>query len=326
MSVYRDLTPTLILDAVESACGLRCDGRLQALNSFENRVYQVWLDDGRPVVAKFYRPQRWSAEAIQEEHDYSTQLAARELPVVAPLAFNGRTLHECRGYRFALTPRRGGRTPELDDPDTLRWMGRFIARMHAVGALEPFTRRPLLDIESFACTPVQFVLDGDFVPDELYDTYASVAEDVVERIERRWAAAGAVRNIRLHGDCHAGNVLWTGDGPHFVDLDDARMGPAVQDLWMCLSGDRKAQQAQLLPLLAGYAEFRAFDAAELILVEALRTLRMVHYAGWLARRWDDPAFPANFPFFNTRHYWQDHILALREQCAALDEPPLQWPG
>jgi len=326
MTAYANLTPTRILDAVEAACGQRCDGRLQALNSFENRVYQVWLDDGRCVVAKFYRPQRWSAEAIQEEQDFATELAARELPVVAPLAFSGRTLHEHGGFLFALTPRRGGRTPELDDPDTLRWMGRFIARIHAVGELKPFAHRPTLDIESFALEPVQFVLDGDFVPDDLYDTYASVAEDVVDRVERRWAAAGAVRNIRLHGDCHAGNVLWTDSGPHFVDLDDARMGPSVQDLWMCLSGDRKAQQAQLLQLLEGYSEFRAFDAAELMLVEALRTLRIVHYAGWLARRWDDPAFPASFPFFNTQRYWQDHILALREQAAALDEPPLQWLG
>lgn len=331
MSAYQALTPELILDAVESASGLRCDGRLQALNSYENRVYQLWLDDGGPadaipVVAKFYRPQRWSSAAIQEEQDFATELAARELPVVAPLAFNGRTLHEHGGFQFALTPRRGGRTPELDDPETLQWMGRFIARIHAVGQVKPFTHRPTLDIESFAYEPVQFVLDGDFVPDDLYDTYASVAEDVVERIERRWEAAGAARQIRLHGDCHAGNVLWTDDGPHFVDLDDARMGPAVQDLWMCLSGERKAQQAQLLRLLEGYCEFREFDADELMLVEALRTLRMVHYAGWLARRWDDPAFPASFPFFNTQRYWQDHILALREQSAVLDEPPLQWRG
>jgi Ser/Thr protein kinase RdoA (MazF antagonist) len=326
MSVYRALTPARILDAVEAVCGQRCDGRLQALNSYENRVYQLWLEDGRPVVVKFYRPRRWSEAAIQEEQDFATELAARELPVVAPLAFNGRTLHEHGGFLFALTPRRGGRTPELDDADTLRWMGRFVARIHAVGQLQAFRHRPVLDIQSFACEPVQFVLDGDFVPDELYDTYASVAEDLVERVERRWAAAGAVRNIRLHGDCHAGNVLWTDAGPHFVDLDDARMGPAVQDLWMCLSGGPGAQQAQLRHLLEGYCEFRDFDAAELMLVEVLRTLRIVHYAGWLARRWDDPAFPANFPFFNTRRYWQDHILALREQAAALDEPPLQWLG
>lgn len=324
MKPYAALNPELILDAIESSCGLRCDGRLQALNSYENRVYQVWLDDGESIVAKFYRPQRWSTEAIQEEQDFATELAARELPVVAPLAFKGRTLHEHGGFQFALTPRRGGRTPEFDDPETLQWMGRFIARIHAVGEVKPFAHRPTLDIESFAYEPVQFVLDSEFVPDDLYDTYASVVEDVVERIERRWETAGKVRQIRLHGDCHAGNVLWTDEGPHFVDLDDARMGPAVQDLWMCLSGDRKSQQAQLLHLLEGYCEFREFDAGELMLVEALRTLRMVHYAGWLARRWDDPAFPASFPFFNTQRYWQDHILSLREQAAALDESPLQW--
>ena len=207
MKPYAALNPELILDAIESCCGLRCDGRLQGLNSYENRVYQVWLEDGVSVVAKFYRPQRWSSAAIQEEHDFAAELAARELPVVAPLVFNGRTLHEHGGFQFALTPRRGGRTPELDDPETLQWMGRFIARIHAVGATKPFEHRPTLDIESFAYEPVQFILDSDFVPDDLYDTYASVAEDVVERIERRWADAGALRQIRLHGDCHAGNVL-----------------------------------------------------------------------------------------------------------------------
>ncbi len=323
MKPYQSLTPDLILDAVES-CGLRCEGRLQALNSYENRVYQVWLDDCSSVVGKFYRPGRWSTAAIEEEQDFATELAAQELPVVAPLAFNGRRLHVHGGFEFALTPRRGGRTPEFDDPETLQWMGRFIARIHLTGQARPFLHRPLLDIESFGYEPVQFVLDTDFIPEDLYDTYATVVEDVIERVERRWAAAGAVRNIRLHGDCHAGNVLWTDSGPHFVDLDDARMGPAVQDLWMCLSGERKAQQSQLLHLLEGYCEFREFDPAELMMIEALRTLRIVHYTGWLARRWEDPAFPANFPFFNTQRYWQDHILALREQAAALDEPPLQW--
>lgn len=323
MAPYSGLTPETLLDAIES-CDVHCDGRLQGLNSYENRVYQAWLDDGSSVVAKFYRPQRWSAEAIQEEHDFALELAAREIPVVAPLLFNGQTRHEHGGFQFALYPRRGGRTPEFGDPETLQWLGRFIARIHAVGATRPFEHRPELDIESFGWEPAAFVCDSGFVPDDLYETYASVVEDVLDRVEQRWAAAGPMRHLRLHGDCHAGNILWTDAGPHFVDLDDARMGPAVQDLWMCLSGNRAAQQEQLLPLLEGYSEFREFDPAELMLVEALRTLRIVHYAGWLARRWDDPAFPASFPFFNTQRYWQDHILALREQTAVLDEPPLQW--
>lgn len=319
---YENLTPDRVLDAVES-CGYRCDGRLLALNSFENRVYLVYLEEDAPLVAKFYRPDRWPDAAILEEHDFALELAAREIPIVAPLAPGGRTLNEHGGYRFALYPRRPGRSPELENRDTLAWLGRFIARIHAVGALKPFVHRPRLDIESFGCEPSRFVLEHDFVPTDLRETYRSVVTDALERVKRCYERAGGVRTLRLHGDCHAGNILWTGEGPHFVDLDDARMGPAVQDLWMCLSGERSAMEQQLAALIAGYREFHDFDPVELVLVEALRTLRMVHYAGWLARRWSDPAFPANFPFFNTQRYWQDHILALREQAALLDEPPLQ---
>jgi len=322
---YAALNPETLLDAVET-CGLRCDGRLQALNSYENRVYQVWLDDGSSVVAKFYRPQRWSAAAIQEEHDFALALAAREIPMVAPLVFSGRTCHQHAGFQFAVYPRRGGRSPELEDAETLRWLGRFIARIHATGAVQRFVHRPALNVASFGYESAEFVLNGDFVPADIRPAYESVVADVLARVENRWAAAGPTRSIRLHGDCHAGNILWTDDGPHFVDLDDARMGPAIQDLWMCLSGERTVQQQQLAALLEGYAGFHDFDPAELLLIEALRTLRMVHYAGWLARRWTDPAFPASFPFFNTQRYWQDHVLALREQAAALDEPPLQWCG
>lgn len=323
MAPYAELKPEILLDAVES-CGLRCDGRLQGLNSYENRVYQIWLDDDSSVVAKFYRPGRWSAQAIQEEHDYACELAAREIPVVAPLRFDGRTRHEHAGFQFVLYPRRGGRTPEFEDPDTLQWLGRFIARIHATGALQRFHHRPTLDIDSYGYESAEFVLNSGFVPDDLSEAYESVVADVLERVEQRWSAAGEVRNLRLHGDCHAGNILWTDAGPHFVDLDDARMGPAVQDLWMCLSGDHASQQVQLAALLEGYCEFHDFNPAELMLIEALRTLRIVQYAGWLARRWDDPAFPASFPFFNTQRYWQDHVLALREQAAALEEPPLRW--
>ncbi len=322
---YQSLTPECLLDAIETT-GRRCDGRLSALNSFENRVYQAWLDDGTPIVAKFYRPARWPREAILEEHAYALELAAREIPVVAPLVDKGSSLHEHAGFMFALYPRQGGRTPELEDEETLRWLGRFIARIHAVGALSRFESRPALDIESFGREPSRFLLDNGFIPDDLHDAYATTVADVLERVTDRWQDAGGVRSIRLHGDCHAGNILWTpGDtgGPHFVDLDDARMGPAVQDLWMWLSGEGDARQRQLSAVIAGYREFHDFRSSELALIEPLRTLRMIHYAGWLARRWDDPAFPQNFPFFNTQRYWQDHILALREQAAALDEPLLE---
>lgn len=322
---YAKLTPDCILDAIDSA-GFRCDGRMQALNSYENRVYQAWLEDGTSLIAKFYRPGRWPDVAILEEHRFALELAEREIPVVAPLVIGGSTLHAHAGYRFALYPRRPGRSPELEDPDTLRWLGRFIGRIHAVGALRPFVHRPAIDIESFGSEPSRFVLEHDFVPADLRETYRSVVADVIERVRRAYQRAGRVPAIRLHGDCHAGNILWTGEGPHFVDLDDARMGPPAQDIWMWLSGERDAMQAQLAAVIAGYREFNDFATGQLALIEALRTLRMIHYAGWLARRWDDPAFPAAFPFFNTQRYWQDHILALREQAAALDEPPLELAG
>ncbi|HEX6008063.1 MAG TPA: serine/threonine protein kinase [Burkholderiales bacterium] len=319
---YANLTPDCMLDAVES-CGYRCDGRQLALNSFENRVYLVYLEEGAPLVAKFYRPERWSDGAILEEHEFALELEAREIPVVAPLRCNGRTLHEHAAYRFALYPRRPGRSPELENRETLTWLGRFIARMHAVGAMKRFAHRPAIDLESFGSEPSRFVIENGFIPPDLSETYRTVVEDVLSRVARCESRAGDVTTLRLHGDCHAGNILWTEAGPHFVDLDDARTGPAVQDLWMCLSGDRRAMEMQLAALIEGYREFYDFDPAELALIEALRTLRMVHYAGWLARRWSDPAFPANFPFFNTQRYWQDHVLALREQAALLDEAPLE---
>ena len=320
---YQNLTPDLILDAVE-ICGHRCDGRQYALNSYENRVYQVWLDDGSMLVAKFYRPQRWSDDAIREEHAFALELAAREIPVVAPLATaKGETLHKHGGYRFALFPRRPGRAPELDDQDTLRWIGRFLGRIHAVGALRRFKHRLTLDIAGFGEAPARFVVDNDFVPADLKPSYQAITRDALQRVKQCYERAGSVRTIRLHGDCHAGNILWTQDGPHFVDFDDCLGGPAIQDLWMLLSGDRDAMQVQLAQVVRGYREFCDFNPAELALIEALRTLRMIHYAGWLARRWHDPAFPASFPWFNTQRYWQDQILALREQCSAMDEPALE---
>jgi Ser/Thr protein kinase RdoA (MazF antagonist) len=321
---YAELGPTTVLDALETA-GLRGDGRLLALNSYENRVYQAWLEDGGSVVAKFYRPGRWSDAQILEEHGFVQELAAREIPAVAPLALGGATLHAHAGFRFAVFPRRGGRTPELESRETLVWLGRYLGRIHGVGAGRPFASRPMLDAESFGREPRDWLLAHDFVPADLRAAWKSAADLALAGVARCYARAGAPRSLRLHGDCHAGNVLWTEAGPHFVDFDDARTGPAVQDLWMLLSGERAAMERQLGHVLEGYRQFREFDARELHLVEALRTLRLLHYSAWIARRWDDPAFPAAFPWFNTQRYWQDRILELREQIALMDEPPLAAP-
>ena len=315
------LTPDTILDAL-AALRWRGDGRLLALNSYENRVYQVWLEDGPVVVAKFYRPLRWTDAQILEEHAFTVDLAAREIPVVAPLSREGSTLHAFGGYRFAVYPRQGGRAPELEDPDTLEWLGRFIGRIHAVGATDRFVHRPAVDVESFGIEPRDWLLGHGFVPPDLLPAWTSVVSQALDEVRAAYARAGGVRSLRLHGDCHPGNVLWTDDGPHFVDFDDARNGPAVQDLWMLLSGDAASMGRQLSDVLSGYEDFMDFDRRELHLIEALRTLRLIHYSAWIARRWDDPAFPAAFPWFNTQRYWQDRILELREQIALMDEPPL----
>ena len=318
---YATLTPDAVLNAVDSI-GLHSDGRLLALNSYENRVYQIGIEENTPVVAKFYRPVRWPDAAILEEHAFTQELAEREIPVVAPLVVDGRSLHTYEGFRFTVYPRRGGRAPELDDPNTLEWMGRFIGRIHALGALKTFQHRPTLDIASFGTAPREFLLNNHWIPPDLDAAYRSVIDQALESVRHCYARAGAVASIRLHGDCHAGNVLWTDDGPHFVDFDDSRMGPAVQDLWMMLSGERADRTRQLADILAGYEDFCEFDPRELHLIEALRTLRLIHYSAWLAMRWEDPAFPIAFPWFNTQIYWQDRILELREQIALMDDPPL----
>lgn len=319
---YRELTPELLLDAVDST-GLRTDGRLLALNSYENRVYQVWLEEAEPVVVKFYRPGRWHDEAILEEHAFAGELAAREIPVVAPLVFGGRTLLTHAGFRFAVSPRRGGRAPELDDPAVLRWIGRFLGRLHAVGATRRFAQRETLSVALLGEASRDTLLAGDWIPPELLPAWRSIADQAIDAVREAWARAAGTDTIRLHGDCHAGNILWTDAGPHFVDLDDARNGPAIQDLWMLLGGgDASARAGALREVLAGYETFRAFDRRELGLVEALRTLRLLHYSAWIARRWHDPAFPAAFPWFDNPRYWQDRILELREQVAAMSEPPL----
>jgi len=321
---FFSLTPDCLLDALQSI-GLYGDGRLLALNSYENRVYQVGIDGGAPVVVKFYRPARWSDEAILEEHAFVAEMAAQEIPVVPAMTIDGKTLHRFDDFRFAVFPRQGGRAPELGDPATLEWLGRFIGRIHAVGATQPFVHRPALTIDTFGVAPRDYLLAHDFIPMELQDAYRSVSAQALDGVRHCYARAGDVRSLRLHGDCHVGNVLWTDKGPHFVDFDDARMGPATQDLWMLLSGERAERVRQLSDLLAGYEDFMEFDARELHLVEALRTLRLIHYSAWLAQRWDDPAFPAAFPWFNMPRYWQDRILELREQIALMDEAPL-WPA
>jgi len=321
---FSTLTPDRVLNALESL-GFRSDGRLLALNSYENRVYQIGMEEGPPLVAKFYRPARWTDEAILEEHAFVQELGEHEIPVVPALVHDGRSLHEFEGFRFSVFPKHGGRAPELEDRQTLEWMGRFLGRIHAVGATRIFQHRPVLDIQTFGEQPRDFLLAHHFIPDDIDAAYRSVLEQALDGVRSCFVRAGDVASIRLHGDCHAGNVLWTEDGPHFVDFDDSRMGPPVQDLWMLLSGERADMVRQLTDVLAGYEDFCDFDERELHLIEALRTLRLVHYSAWLAQRWDDPAFKQAFPWFNTQRYWQDRILELREQIALMQEPPL-WQG
>ncbi len=321
---FYELSPDTVLDALD-AIGLRGDGRLLALNSYENRVYQVGMEEGLPVVVKFYRPQRWSDAAIAEEHGFVAELHAQEIPAVPPMAIGGETLHRHEGFRFAVFPRQGGRAPELDTPGTLEWVGRFMGRIHTVGGSGRFEQRPTLDSNTFGEQPRDWLLQSSAIPVDLRASWSAISRHALDGVRRCYDRAGDVGLIRLHGDCHPGNLLWTDAGPHFVDFDDSRTGPAIQDLWMLLSGDRDDMVRQLSDLLAGYEDFCDFDPRELHLLEALRTLRLLHYSAWLAMRWEDPAFPAAFPWFGTVHYWQDRILELREQVALMDEPPL-WPA
>ncbi|WP_426661440.1 serine/threonine protein kinase [Rhodanobacter aciditrophus] len=309
---YAGLTPDVVLDAV-GAYGLWPDGRLLALNSYENRVWQVGIEDAAPVIAKFYRPGRWSDAAILEEHAFARELADDEVPVVAPLVFGGRSLLWHGGFRYALAPRHGGRAPALESREQLEWLGRLLARLHAVGSRCPFVQRGTIDRATLIAQPMQAVLASPLLPAHLQAAYRGAAQRLDTAVATRFDAVGSVRTLRLHGDCHPGNILWTDAGPHFVDLDDARMGPAVQDLWMLASDD-----AALRALLDGYSQLRDFDHAELALVPALRAMRQLHYAGWIAQRWHDPAFPAAFPFVAEARWWDEHIADLHELADALD--------
>lgn len=334
LHAYEALTPDVVLDALASV-GLMGDGRLMALSSYENRVYQVHLEApvgsadlaGDIVVVKFYRPDRWSDAQIIEEHAFASELMAAEVPVVGALTLDGRTLHHYKGFGFSVSPSRGGRRPELDNPDVLEWIGRFLARIHTVGSAKPFVHRPALTLETFGNASRDVLLEGGYLPLDMASRWRKAFEEAMDTARAVFESVGDVQTLRLHGDCHPGNILWTpeglpGAGPHFVDLDDARSGPAVQDLWMLTSGDRPQCLRQLGALVDGYEEFREFDRRELALIEPLRTLRLVHYSAWLAQRWHDPIFPINFPWFGSSDYWKGQILVLEDQCEQMAEEPL----
>ncbi|NBY04949.1 MAG: serine/threonine protein kinase [Betaproteobacteria bacterium] len=335
---FQALSPLRVLDAL-SDLGLAVDGRLSALSSYENRVYLAMLEDNNAVVAKFYRPQRWPQALIAEEQAFALELASQDIPVVAPVVLHGQSLHHLTvsqtdhpGFWFSVSPRRGGRQPELDDPEVLEWIGRFLARIHLVGARSAFVHRPALDLHSFGQVPRQWLLDHAAVAAEVETQWAQISEQALALVRQAWDAAavgqpGGVQTIRLHGDCHPGNILWTPTelpqgGPHFVDLDDARQGPAVQDLWMLQSGEREERTRQLGPLMDGYESLREFDRRELALIEPLRTLRLIHYSAWLAHRRDDPSFAQQFPWFDGPDYWRGQIHMLHEQIEAMQELPL----
>ncbi|WNO08712.1 serine/threonine protein kinase [Teredinibacter sp. KSP-S5-2] len=319
---FSNLSQDLVIDAIESL-GYMSDLRVFALNSYENRVYQVGIEDSEPLIAKFYRPERWTKEQILEEHQFSLSLTEAEIPVISPIFREDvGTLFEYGNYWFALYPRRGGHAPNLDDLDVLYRLGQHLGRIHAIGSTTPFQYRPELSITNFGINSREYLLANNFIPANLIEAYATLSQHILDQITQIMSSV-SYSSIRLHGDCHPGNILTRPDSIYLVDLDDSRMGPAVQDLWMLLSGERHEREAQLEAVIEGYEEFFPFNTQELALIESLRALRLMHYAYWLAQRWNDPAFPQAFPWFNTERYWAEHILSLREQYAELSTPPLK---
>lgn len=320
---FEALTPSFILNAVDHH-GYSSDGRILALNSYENRVYQVGIEDNEPIIAKFYRPDRWSDEQIYEEHKFCLELVKRDLPVVPPLIRDGQTLFHYGDFRLALYPRKGGRAPELDDLDNLFVLGRFLGRMHNVGAACAFTHRPTITCKHYGYDSTALIKES-FIPEHIRESYEVIVDQILTLIDKIYIESKS-ENIRVHGDCHVGNILWRDDAPHFIDFDDSRMAPAIQDIWMLLSGDRARQTAQLNEIAEGYNEFSSFPYKQIKYIESLRTLRIMYFSAWLAKRWDDPAFPRAFPWFNTTQYWEQHILDLREQLGELNEPAIQLFG
>ena len=317
---FTGLTPEVVLDAA-AAFGLSPDGRLFALNSYENRVYQLGAGE-QQLVLKFYRPQRWSDAQIAEEHAFTAELARAELAVAAPLAIGGETLLRYHEFRFAAFPWMRGRAPELDAPEARQILGRSLARLHQIGATRPFAVRPRIGVERLGWDARRQVLASPLVPEALRERYGTISAALLERVEGAFAAATGVREIRLHGDCHLGNLLWNEQGPVFVDLDDCASGVRMQDLWMMLAGSPDEQRRQWSQLLEGYQQFGDFDFAEVQLVEPLRSLRMLHHAAWVTHRWSDPAFPRAFPWAAEPRYWEGYLQDLMEQIGAIDEPPL----
>jgi len=321
---YANLSPDLVLDAVE-AMDLMTDGRLLALNSFENRVYQIGLEDAQPIVAKFYRPGRWTNAQIHEEHQFSFELKNQDIPVVAPMKIEGDSLLEYQDFRFALFPRQGGREPVLESADNLEWLGRLLGRIHSIGNHYGFQHRHQLIDWSRIVGSAEIVVELDFVPNAILGRYRETTESLITLIQQRFESVPELEQHPIHGDCHRGNVLWTDDGPHFVDLDDCCVGPAVQDFWMLLDGEAEQRQIQMDHLLTGYEQFMDFDQRQLKLIEALKAIRMIEYAAWIARRWHDPAFPRSFPWFAEPRFWEEHLTSLTQQKAALlEQPTTMW--
>ena len=317
---FENLGPETILAALESV-GFEPNGSLLALNSYENRVYQAQTESLEFYVAKFYRPERWTYEAIEEEHNFSYELLDSDISVVAPIQIDGSTIFDFAGYHFAIFPRQGGHPPNLENKEDLEVLSRSIARIHAIGSKKPFKHREIFSMDRLGTRSREFILGSDFLPPELVEAYASTSHNLLSAIDPSLIES---QQIRIHGDCHMGNVLWRNDISHFVDFDDCLNGPPIQDLWMLLSGERQDQLNQVNTILDAYNEFYEFNPSTLNIIEPLRTLRMIHHAAWIGKRWEDPAFPLAFPFFNSAKYWSDHILTLKEQESKLVEEPLYY--